>query len=465
MQTNEYQYNTFLTLVRTNQLAVSALKKEPKSTFVHLPMREVKSRFLPNGINDIRELVKRGKLELKEEQENGKTRYLYKCLEAGYYDVNLLNIRGRELNKTTRQLMNFLNDVELKQGSPSTDYFNSFLNGKHLLRRFFNVDEFAGRIHTPVTSLKGAIRENILLQGSETRSIDVVTMQPLLLGKVLHEQIGVNDYSNWINGGKDIYLMLKERAKLQSRDDAKTLFFQILFSKANSNLSNMFGGANWINWINEFKSKPHQFNPKSLEKNHSNLAWLLQNKEVEIMTKVWNELLYNDIPFLTVHDEIIVKLGQYHEAREIIKTVLNEHFEYFALSEKNVPPIDTSAVKIEGLGNKLPEGKKEKETLSDNLLSNSPNEHETKEPTPPIYTPTTSHTYTYTSEVKNKVCRNEFQTLKNYFNSITPPQTFDDISNVPKFINTHLNYIENMQLPSAQAYFDRLIELKNKLTK
>jgi hypothetical protein len=445
MQTNDYQYNTFLTLVRTNQLAVSAQEKKPHDIFIHLPMKEVKSRFLPNGINDIKKLVEAGKLEFKEKQENGKTKYLYKCLEPGYYDVNLLNIRGRELNKTTRQLMQFLNDVELKEGSPSTDYFNSFLNGKHLLRRFFNVDRFAGRIHTPVTSLKGAIRENILLQGSETRSIDVVTMQPLLLGKVLKQRIGANQYSTWINNGVDIYLLLMERAKLQSRKQAKDLFYRISFGKPDNKLSEMFGGANWVNWINDFKSKPYAANPKSIEKPHNNLAWLLQNKEVEIMTKVWNELLYNDIPFLTVHDEIIVKIEQYHEARKIIKTVLNEHFEYFALSEKNVPPIDTSAVK---------------QISAEPIVTAL---SEIRRTAPPIYTPTTSHTYTYTSEVKNKVCRNEFNELKNYFNSITPPQTFDDISNVPKFINTHLNYIQNMQLPSAQAYLDRLIELKNKL--
>jgi hypothetical protein len=40
---------------------------------------------------------------------------------------------------------------------------------------------------------------------------------------------------------------------------------------------------------------------------------------------------------------------------------------------------------------------------------------------------------------------------------------FEDISNVPKFINAHLSYIESMEMPSVQPYFDRLIELKNKL--
>jgi hypothetical protein len=83
--------------------------------------------------------------------------------------------------------------------------------------------------------------------------------------------------------------------------------------------------------------------------------------------------------------------------------------------------------------------------------------------TPVIPEPLVYHTYTFTKKVKNKIPRSDLQTLKNYFNSITLPLMFEDISNVPKFINTHLNYIESMEMPSVQPYFDRLIELKNKL--
>jgi hypothetical protein len=81
----------------------------------------------------------------------------------------------------------------------------------------------------------------------------------------------------------------------------------------------------------------------------------------------------------------------------------------------------------------------------------------------PTPTPLVYHTYTFTKKVKNKIPRSEFQTLKNYFDSITPPLMFEDISNVPKFINAHLSYIESMEMPSVQPYFDRLIELKTKL--
>jgi len=46
---------------------------------------------------------------------------------------------------------------------------------------------------------------------------DVATMQPLLLGKILLSEIGSNEYSDWINYGKDIYIMLKKSQFKNSR--------------------------------------------------------------------------------------------------------------------------------------------------------------------------------------------------------------------------------------------------------
>jgi hypothetical protein len=335
MKSTEYQLNTFLQYVRTKQFCLNALKGMSTDSYVHVPMYEIKTKYLVNPKEDIKSLMDTGRLAFKEDTTSkGHIIYFYKCLEAGYYDINLINHRGIELNNTTHRMMHHLKLVSLPTDAPRTHYFDAFLNHKELIRTFFNVDEFSGRIHTPVTSLKSEYRKNILLDGKETVSIDVVTMQPLLLGSILKSKIGENEYSKWIDEGEDIYIMLQSKAKLNSRDEAKKRFFEILFSRPNEQLSKLFGNSAWIEWINEFKQQPFELNPHTVEKNHSNLAWLLQNKEVEIMREVWSKLLEHGILFISVHDEVIVQLEQYDEATTIFKSVMDKYFDYYRLSDK-----------------------------------------------------------------------------------------------------------------------------------
>ena len=339
MTSNRKQLNTFIEYIRTKQFMLNALKGVDPNTFVFISMNEIKSRFLVNPHEDIKHLIEAGEIAVQENKSpKGYKYYLYKVLKAGYYDLNLIEPKGIELTRTTERMMNILKDVSLKKDSPSTQYFNSFLEHKnHLLRIFFNVDYFSGRVHTPITSFKSEYRNNILIDEVETVSLDVVTMQPVLLGAILKKTIGENEFSSWINEGKDIYLMLQSKAKLKSRNEAKKRFFEILFSRANDSLQMMFGNSSWITWINEIKSKPFEANPRTLEKNHSNLAYILQTSEVNIMTEVWSKLLDSGIKFLSVHDEIIIKYSDHDKARKIFNSVLSKYLSYFRLSDKHPP--------------------------------------------------------------------------------------------------------------------------------
>jgi hypothetical protein len=333
MESTEYQLNIFLTYVRTKQFCLNALKKCPITTFVHIPMKEIQKRYLVNPKHDIKKLIDAERIEVRTHQTiKGNTIYYYKALEGGYYDLRLLTYKGQELTPLTSKMMYILNDVTITPNTQTTEYFKAFLDNKNLLRLFFNVDVFSGRVHTPVTSLKTEFRKNLLIDNKETTSIDVVTMQPLLLGKILNERIGINEYSNWINEGQDIYIKLQEKANISTREEAKTRFFEILFSKTNNHLTELFGNSNWIAWVNDFKSKPFEPNPHTFEKNHSNLAWLLQNKEVEIMQKVWTKLLEKGIKFLSVHDEIIIQTQLYEEAKKVFTSVMDESFQNYKLS-------------------------------------------------------------------------------------------------------------------------------------
>lgn len=285
--------NKFITYVRTKQFWHYRLRNGDAMNPVYIPISEIKERFLPNPKEELKYLTDLGLLSISSyTTKKGHTAQKYRALMPGKINPSLLKPVSQELDQLSQHMKGILYSVSLKPDAPSTLFFDAFLKMKSkYMDLFFTVDSFSNRIHTPITNFHRTHRPNILIAGQETASLDVVTMQPLLLGNILKRQIGENDYTGWINSGEDIYLMLQEKAKLSTRDQAKKRFFEILFSPSDKRLSEMFGSAHWIEWINELKSRPLKYNPHSIEKNHSNLAWLLQTREVKLMRKVWQKLV------------------------------------------------------------------------------------------------------------------------------------------------------------------------------
>ena len=341
MKSTEYQLNNFVEYIRTKQFVYSQYKDISVYEPVFISMEKIRERFLVNPKFDLDLLVERNEIEISNKiSSKGYKLNFYRVLKKGYYDFSLLEPKGMELCHITKEMMHYLKDVSLINSSDSTDYFDAFLKLKNEgARIFFTIDKFSGRVHTPISSLKSNIRANILIEGEETTSIDVVTMQPLLLGLVLKEEIGQNDFSQWLDNGEDIYLIIQSKLNLENRNQAKECFFQILFSKPNQRLNQLFGNSNWIKWINNFKNHPFEPNPNTFEKNHSNLAYLLQSKEVSMMKEIWQQLVARRIKFLSVHDEIIIKKKELGKAIKIMRTILSKHFAFFKLSkyETNIP--------------------------------------------------------------------------------------------------------------------------------
>lgn len=326
----------FLTYVRTKQLINSRLKENEADTPAYISQKEIERRFFVYPQNDrkicLAELVEAGQLKI---HKNNKF-FTYESLVDGDIDLSLIKPHRDNFNSDLiSSIRDDLKHVTLSENSLSTEYFDAFLKYKDkYLKLFFTVDNFSRRIHTPVSNFHRKYRANILFYGEEVASLDVATMQPLLLGKILTEAIGENEYSNWINEGEDVYLMLMEKANLNTRDEAKKRFFEILFAKPSDDLSEMFGGSKWIDYINNYKRSVVPANPHNLEKPHSNLAWLLQTTEVKIMHEVWLELYDAEIPFLTIHDEIIVKQQDGTQAERLFSQVLDSSFEYYKLNSK-----------------------------------------------------------------------------------------------------------------------------------
>lgn len=325
---------TFVKYVRTKMMfSLRFRSPDEQMKPVYIPTREIDDRFFPytkyNRKKEIQGLIDSGEIKITQE---GKA-FFYEALKPGGYDLNLIrpNIIPKDI--VTQQMLKNIQKVSLPENAPSTPYFDLFLKYSEIKPElFFKVDDFCGRVHTPISNFHRTHRPYLLLEGEVTASIDVATMQPLLLGKILTKSVGNNDYSNWINEGRDIYNELKNKAGLKTRDEAKKKFFEILFSKPNDTLKKLFGGTKWINWINEYKQADEPANPHNKDKQHSNLAWLLQNTEVKIMYRIWAELVRTSIVFLSVHDEVIVKRKDALLVEDIFKRELANEFEYFRLN-------------------------------------------------------------------------------------------------------------------------------------
>ena len=430
--------NRFIIYVRTKQFWQSRLREADAMNPVYISMAEIKERYLSDPSKELPQLVKAGLLDISfRESLKGHRANLYRALLPGGINPSMLKSTGQPLTPLTTYMQNTLQKVSLSTNSPTTLYFDSFLLlRKKYLRLYFTVDSFSGRVHTPITNFHRTHRPNLLIDGKETTSLDVMTMQPLLLGKILKAEIGENDFSNWINSGKDIYLIIQDKANLTTRDEAKKRFFEILFSKPNDRLSIMFGNASWIEWINDLKSKPFELNPHTNEKNHTNLAWLLQTTEVQVMEKVWQKLANLNIPFLSVHDEIIIKKSDYIQTKNLFKSVLHQEFEWFQLNGKNPNSV-------------VDEGEINSNTSSSNpdgLFSQS-------KLNPPVS------------------WQKDITELETYFSSILLPTQhikFDQcstITNTPRFIESHLSVIKaNHGKELFLPYLSRLIELKKILS-
>jgi len=333
----------FVEYIRTLMFWRLRLKDGGELSPVFIPYSKV-VEFIPNNTSTIlTELVSSGEIEIIENEGNNKKYNTYRAVKAGYITPHLIPPKGKPLTTLTKQMMNYLYHVTMPNEVDAGIYFKTFLRLRNdFMRLFFTVDNFCGRVHTPINNLKTEIRSKLLFYGSTITSLDVCQMQPTILASILERNMGKNDLSTWINSGLDVYEMLQSKANLSTRKEAKKRFFEILFSKPSNDLSNMFGNASWINWINDYKSQHLAHNPHSRNKPHSNLAWLLQNTEVQIMKKVWQSLINNNVPFLTIHDEIIVKHQHSTRASEIFSSVLRNEFSSFKIN--STPPIEPEKV-------------------------------------------------------------------------------------------------------------------------
>lgn len=265
----------------------------------------------------------------------------FKALKPGPIDPSLLDAAKKPkresmplspLHRWMREQLRHVELVDVKAKEIPV-YFQAFLDTRDRhLHNFFSVDAFSNRVHNPVVNLKGELRFKLRLYGSPLASLDVHQMQPTILGKILYDAIGKNSFSSAISKGEDIYVHIQNEANLPQRKDAKKLFFEMIFGKPKDDIGKMFtGNTEWVDWINKYKSREEPQNSHK-RKQHTNLAWLLQYSEVQVMTGIWTQLMMKNIPFLTIHDEILCRKMDVGKAYSIMREELSNHFSFFKVN-------------------------------------------------------------------------------------------------------------------------------------
>lgn len=328
--------NRIVTFIRTKLVFKSRLKDLKDYDRVKIYRYELRNI----GCYDprlLQELVQEGRITFDDQ-------WFFTIKEKqGKIDISLL-VNASRKDKTTKPLTplhlwmrNQLHYVELKDVNKKDIpvYFSTFMKyrDKHI-EHFFKVDNFSERIHTPVVNLKGDLRFKIRFHGKRIASLDVHQMQPTILARVLYDNVGSNTFSDAIFNGKDIYNRLKEEASLEDRPAAKKYFFQLIFGQPMNDIRRLFkGDPKWVDWINKYKSTTEPKNPHH-HLQHTNLAWLLQYSEVQVMTDIWNDLKKKDIPFLSIHDEILCKITDTDKVKKVMENQLKKHFRTFTINVK-----------------------------------------------------------------------------------------------------------------------------------
>jgi len=189
---------------------------------------------------------------------------------------------------------------------------------------FLNITEdgFGNRVHSFVTTIPKEIRSNYLtINGEKTVELDLHQSQMVILGNIIENYYGRNSFSDIVRN-EDVYVYFGKINNNTDRDKAKELMFKAVFDRNSSKESQMFKKAfpDAYGFVEQIKKTEMGNNPSW--KKYSNMAFMLQREESGIFRLVWDEMIKNSIPFLTVHDSVIVPQKHLDQTRSIMKQIL-----------------------------------------------------------------------------------------------------------------------------------------------
>lgn len=241
----------------------------------------------------------------------------------------LRNLRTTKINITENKFWDIVGVPEdkekLKSYKGMLNEIKEF-NGSSAkeINEYIVEDVFGKRVHTIISRLPKEIRKNyVFIGGEQTVEIDLTQSQPIILGKILEKEIGINSYSSDVRK-RDIYILISEKSGI-TRDEAKKVFYQIVFGKYDTKYTDLFFFLfpDTEQYIRNIKKVYIKDNPS--KKRHSNLSFILQQKESDIFRQVWGKLKKYKVPFLTVHDSVIIQSKNLNKYLPVITNELYKH--------------------------------------------------------------------------------------------------------------------------------------------
>lgn len=244
---------------------------------------------------------------------------------------------------TTIRRLEIRNDEDLKfylSNSFKSDFFR---------------DNHGGRCYTPITNLKKSKRKNLVLDGERLIEVDLQysyfavlywLQLKLLRGEIESltflskeersklqsiylDPAWVNFFEEGFIGQSDFYTLASRKISLKGidRNEFKKVINTYLNTSPNFNTrffgfdykafgKRIFGDTSF--WIDEIKSRPifNDYNKKGL---HTNMSKLLSSGEVFMMQTAWEVMKENFIPFLSIHDCLLVKESDVVIVSELLK--------------------------------------------------------------------------------------------------------------------------------------------------
>lgn len=260
-----------------------------------------------------------------------KENYKYISDKVALHVIDQLNRIKLSYNKA-KAYLNSIEDQLTKE-----QYHRNLISLDNLKSSFtyISFDNY-GRCHTNFTTLKSEIRDNFLLiDGEESRTMDISNSQPLFLSSLLSKNQQYLDPSEYI-----LFKQLVFEGNLYEYVHNNRLIngingdpFNSISTIKNSMYVVLFG-KNRISEYNKYTSDQNKlfvqlfptifdFIRKYKSHNsdkHKALAYELQRSESNFLyNNICEEIIetYPDIPFFTVHDSITVKKSDYSKTKKI----------------------------------------------------------------------------------------------------------------------------------------------------
>lgn len=237
-------------------------------------------------------------------------------------DLKYEKYRTVKLNKgeRIRSLENYKKDLSLTWFS--IKQFQQLNRSRR--SNYLREDNFSGRIYNIATGVPRWIRSYIHIQGEPVAEVDMVSSHAVLLWKVVPKTDYIRFLYESTSRGCDIYERYGELLEIPERQEVKIRFLRSLYSRSSSKYSrefrSLFPEAGRI--LDEIKATENPRNPSNKRGTHTNLAFKLMNLEVKLFRRVWEALYRQGIPYLSIHDGILVPVSQVNRARVLMEEIL-----------------------------------------------------------------------------------------------------------------------------------------------